>query len=225
MAQSLHYILAAVLTATPVSAAQLEFDMLRKGKDIGDHSITYSLTDEHLIVDVNIKIKVKFAFITAFKYVHENREIWTRDGSQLLSIETKTNDNGRKFTVNGRQVEGGFEVRAGDTTYMAEPGITPTSYWHPRTPQMQVLLNTQKGELAQVELVGEEGRYAIGGDIQDVNLTYDANGCLTGLDFMPPKNKVPIFYEIKTAYEGSALAELAAHPLLGPCIKDEVNGA
>lgn|GEM_PF-3164706 len=225
MAQSLHYLLAAAFATAQTPAAQLEFDMLRKGKDIGDHSISYHLTDAHLIVDVNIKIKVKFAFITAFKYIHHNREVWTRDGSQLLSIETKTNDNGREFLVNGRQVDGGFEVSTGEVVYMAEPGITPTSYWHPRTPQMQVLLNTQKGELAQVALVGEDGRYAIGGDIRDVNLTYDTNGCLTGLDFMPPKNKVPIFYEIKTAYEGPNAAELAEHPLIGPCFKDQQNGA
>lgn len=225
MAQSLYYILAAVLVATPASAAQLEFDMLRKGKDIGDHSITYSLTDEHLIVDVSIKIKVKFAFITAFKYVHHNREIWTRDGAELLSIDTKTNDNGRKFEVTGRRVDDGFEITIDGAVYMTGPDITPTSYWHPRTPQMGTLLNTQKGELAQVELSGGNGRYAIGGDIRDVNLTYDASGCLVGLDFMPPKNKVPIFYEIKTAYEGSEVADLAAHPLIGPCFEDEQNGA
>lgn len=220
MAQSLHYLLAA-LVAAPMPDAQLEFDMLRKGKDIGDHRIAYTLTDEHLIVDVNIKIKVKFAFITAFKYVHQNREVWSRDGSRLLSIETKTNDNGRKFEVVGKAVDDGFEVKSGDDVQLVDKTITPTSYWHPRTIEMTSLLNTQKGEMAQVELVQKDGRYSITGDIRDVNLTYDERGCLTGLDFMPPKNKVPIFYEIKTAYEGPGVEALKAHPLIGPCFDGE----
>lgn len=187
-------------TATPGLAQSnspavkdLAFEVLRKGEPIGSHTISFRPNGDELEVDIDINLDVKFLMITAYSYRHTNREVW-RDG-RLVRIETKTDDDGEAFFVNGRANADGFEVNGSGGDNVAPSGIIPTSYWDPAIVKQDRLLNTQTGELLDVSirpgdeteiLVGDSTvnarHYVMTGDL-DLELWYDPGGTLKRIRF------------------------------------------
>lgn len=236
------------LATTPALADKLEglfddaqsgdivFDLIRKGSRIGHHSVRYTpLDDGRLQVDVAIGIKVKFAFITAYRYEHRNREIWSSDGQTLLSIETQTYNNGEELSVSGALKDGVFTVTdANGNTASLEGLVVPTSYWNAAILSGDAqILNTQKGVPADVTFDLQETKQAplpaaatvsadlflSKGELQNVFVDYAQQGqCWVGLEFLPPKQEVKISYELK-AYFPQARPDLSAYAPIAPCLK------
>ncbi len=182
------------------------FTLLRDGAPIGSHTIAFSRDGEDLIVKIDIRIDVKVLGITFFRYRHENREVWRND--RLVSIRTRTDDDGTRMGIDGRQEDGRFVVTtiAGERhVYPAD--VVPTSYWNPRTRLQSVLLNSQDGAPLRVT-VTPDGREAVAsdrGNIPDarkfvvagelnLNLWYDDRDRLVKLNFYPPNDKTLIDY-------------------------------
>ncbi len=156
------------------SSNEIKFDAFRNGKDFGTHTLSFSKDGDKTVVDIKIDLKVNLAFIPVFKYSHTNREVW--QGGKLISLETKTNDNGDKHVVSA--------VREGDTLkvtpsvgepYEVSAKTMTTSYWQKRTMTQEQLINTQTGELINVsiESLGSEEygglpgeRFKITGDLK-----------------------------------------------------------
>ena len=67
-----------------------------------------SKSGDETIVDVEVALAVKIAFITIFRLEHRNRETWR--GGRLVKIDTKTNDNGKDFKVDGTANGAGFDL-------------------------------------------------------------------------------------------------------------------
>lgn len=185
--------------AVEPAPASLAFDVLRKGKPMGRHTISVRRNGPDIIADIAIDLKITFAFVTVFEYTHRNREVW-RD-NRLVSIETTTNNDGERFHIAGRADSTGFRVTNGsgvERMFAAE--VLPTSYWHPRTPLATALLNTQTGELAKVSITPlpaspadtSARQYVVTGDL-DLNLWY-ADGCLEKLNFRAPSDDSLIDY-------------------------------
>lgn len=211
-------LLAAAITLTAAtgraqSAApttdQLAFEVLRKGKPIGSHTISFTPNGDALQVDIDIRLDVKFLMFNAYSYRHSNREVW-RDG-RLVEISTKTDDDGEAFFVNGRANGEGFEISASSGSTIAPENIIPTSYWDPAIVRQSQLLNTQNGELLDVTVEpGDETEIEIGdgtvnarhyvmsGDL-DLELWYDPAGTLARLRF--------------EASDGSTIDYRAQHPV------------
>ena len=85
-----------------------------------------------------------------FHYEHRNREVWS--GDCLQSIESSTDSNGEPYRVRGWQEEGVFRVdgTAGETKL---PGcVMSFAYWNPAFLDQGRLLNTQDGEILDVEV-------------------------------------------------------------------------
>ena len=183
--------LAASLALTPAIAAVPEdgdilFEVFRDGdSDLGRHTLRFEQRGEELHVFIDIELEAKFGFITVFEYSHSNHEVWVDD--TLVSIETKTNNDGEQLFVNGKTVDGGFEVTTRDGTELLPADIVPTSYWNARTLEGGELLNTQTGELVEVNLskrgmdtleIGgrqiDAQRYRMYGDL-DLDLWYAAD--------------------------------------------------
>ena len=96
---------------------------------------------------------IDFWIFTAYRYRHESRETW-RDGC-LERIEATTNDNGKRYRVEGEDV-GAYLALSVNGTTQELPGCVKTfAYWdraflgHPR------LLNPQTGELMPVRIQPE----------------------------------------------------------------------
>lgn len=216
------------------------FSMDRKGKDIGYHSVTYTpLDDGRLQVDIAIAIKVKFAFITAYRYEHSNREIWSEDGTTLLSIETETNNNGTNVSMSGERDGDVFKVTAEDgTAYEIEGPVMPTSYWNAALLEGGAsVLNTQKGTVTEVVFdkirdseVAMPGGSALGanlyeakGELRDIFVDYAANGqCWVGLEFFPPKQDVKISYALEQ-YFPAKRPDLEEYAPIAPCLGGAVE--
>lgn len=207
---------AAAAEPTPVNLA---FEVLRKDKPMGRHTISVRRDGTDIIADIAIDLKITFAFVTLFEYTHRNREVW-RD-NRLVSIETTTNNDGEQFRIAGRADATGFRVTDGDgVERVFAPDVLPTSYWHPRTPQATALLNTQTGELAEVSITplpanradGPGRQYVVTGDL-DLNLWY-ADGCLEKLNFRAPGDDSLIDY--RRAAPPEAAPDACPAELLAP---------
>lgn len=182
---------ATALLAIPSLAAvpgngSIIFEVLRGDDPMGEHSLRFERRGEELHVFVDIELEVKLAFFTAFRYSHSNHEVW-RDG-RLLSIETRTDDDGTEFFVSGRATAEGFLVESKSGSELLPADLLPTSYWHPDTVERSRFLDTQKGQLVEMtaRMVGEESltigntevsatRYRMTGDLK-LDLWYAANG-------------------------------------------------
>ncbi|MEQ9258021.1 MAG: DUF6134 family protein [Roseovarius sp.] len=179
--------LAAGLTlglATAVSAAsipasgKLDFDVVRKGSDIGDHSYRFSGSGDALTVNVNTDIMVKVPIIrtTAYSFKHQSVESW--QNGKLTSVRSATNDDGTPHQL----ATGGN-------------GVLPASLWNDDILRAGKLLNTIDGHLMQIRVsdMGTEQvatkrgtvaahHYRISGDLNR-DLWYDADGSLAHVSF------------------------------------------
>lgn len=210
------------------------FAMDRKGSEIGNHSISYTpLDDGRLQVDVAITIKVKFAFITAYRYEHRNREIWSADGKTLLSIESQTYNNGTDISISGKRDGDVFVMTDEDgLEYTIEGPIAATSYWNPNLLAEGVtVLNTQKGKVTDVVFNSiKDGSVALPTGSQAPTTVYESAGkltgifaeyspqdkCFIGLEFLPPKQDVMISYRLES-YFAETREDLGAFPRLDAC--------
>ena len=126
------------------------FTVLRDDGPIGTHSITMSKNGDDTIVDVEVALAVKIVFVTVFRLEHRNRETW-RDG-RLVKIDTKTNDNGTDYKVDGAANGTAFDLVVNGVSSTIPNTIIPTSYWNPATVNQSTLLNSVKGELINVDI-------------------------------------------------------------------------
>ncbi len=164
----------------------LSFKVMRDGSNIGSHSISFEEVGEELHVDIAIDLKVNLAFITVFRYEHRNKEIW-RDG-RLVSLESRTYDDGDEYFVSARATDEGLLVENKEGSFVAPGDILPTSYWNPATVEQDQLLDTQRGRLLAVstnpkgldEVLAAEQRlpakkFDLNGDL-DADLWYAPGG-------------------------------------------------
>lgn len=216
--------------------SSLAFSVLRKGDVIGSHSIDFTRRGEDLIVDIDIDLELKFAFITLFRYEHSNREVWR--GKRLISIDTRTDNNGTEHWISGRAGKKGFEVTSDGGEAILPSDVLPSSYWHPDTRKAKTLLNTQTGALAEINVTPENDEsyvpmpwgpqtaqaFKVSGDI-DLNLWYDSRGCLLKLNFSAPKDGSLIDYNPAKHLGADGDPSLAGHPLIGVCAGTRLTSA
>jgi hypothetical protein len=143
--------------ASPVHAAsipssgRLDFDVMRKGKDIGDHSYKFAGSANSLSVQVTTDIVVKVPIIrtTAYSFKHNSVEKWS--GNKLVKVNSKTNDDGTPHQLN----TGGN-------------GVLPASLWNIDAMRNGKLLNTVDGTIMSVHVsdLGAETVTVKGGQVK-----------------------------------------------------------
>lgn len=130
--------------------APVAFEIFRGASDIGEHRVTFSREGDDLIVKTEIDMKVKIAFITAFRYEHRATEVW-RDG-KLVSLDAVTDDDGKDYFVRATAREDGLWVEGSLGNYLAAADTIPSSYWNPAILERDKVLNTQKGDLLDTSI-------------------------------------------------------------------------
>lgn len=149
-------LLAVAILAFPVSAASAarsqswDFSVLLDGDKIGYHRFELTDSGDERRVRSEAKFDVRFLFINAFRYRHENTEVWS-DGC-LSKIDARTQANGKKLAVTGTQVQGEFVVDDGSQTNALSDCVMTFAYWDPKFLQQPKLLNSQSGEYIDVEV-------------------------------------------------------------------------
>jgi len=136
----------------PASADNLDAKFLieRKGKVIGSHIVDVTVKDEYTRVDTDITMKVKFGPFPVFRYRHESTEIWR--GDEVYSIVSTTNNNGDEAFLNAKREEGDLMIDGSGYQGVAPNGATPSSYWNRDITNADWLINTQTGELIDIEV-------------------------------------------------------------------------
>lgn len=126
------------------------FRVLLDGNDIGYHNFSLFEEDGSQRLTTEADFRVKFLFITAFRYEHVNHETWRNNCVQ--EIESRTDENGRQFEVKGSRADNGLAVQANDAR-IEVPGCVKTfAYWNPDILSEPQLLNSQTGEVLSVDI-------------------------------------------------------------------------
>jgi hypothetical protein len=140
----------------------LAFKVYRNGTEIGQHTVSFRNDGAKRYVKTSVNLAVKALGITAFRYMHEAREVW--NAGNLESLESQTDENGKKYVVHVHRDAQGLVVDRQVTPLMLAasasdqalvlpevghellPGnMLPTSNWNFDQVSKQVLLNTQYG--------------------------------------------------------------------------------
>ena len=148
---------------------RMEFDVFLGDRPIGNHEFVLSNDDDETTVAINADFKVKVLFVTAYRYEHENVEVWA--GDCLQSIDATTVVNGEEYTVDGDQSE--------------KQCARSFAYWDRSLLDSAELLNSQTGDFVPTTLtavgegeltIGDEkvavDRYRLTGDDLEITLSY-----------------------------------------------------
>lgn len=164
------------LSAAPPSAGRLDFDVLRKGEDIGDHSFAFNGAGADFRVQVTTDIAVRVPLIRAkvYSYAQQSAERW--QGGQLVHLTSRTDDDGAPHQIDA------------DVDH-----LLPGSLWSAETVKARRLVNTIDGSVMAIrvaDLGGEKieaggrtiaaRRYRISGDLAR-DVWYDGDGYLARL--------------------------------------------
>lgn len=179
--------------ALPPEPAEIAFEVLRNGTPFGTHTIRLEPKGDELHVFVDIELVAKAAFIPVYRYEHRNHEIWR--GGRLVSLESKTNDNGTDYRVTAKAEDGALQVDGAEGRLTFPADTVPSSYWNPATLDAKQLLDTQRGRKlgVAVKRTGEQmvpfagreteaGQYAMTGDLK-LDLWYSPADILAKIAF------------------------------------------
>lgn len=179
-------------TAYNQSPQQWRFKVFLDNQVIGYHNVTLNPDKTRATVQIEANFDVKFLFFTAYRYRHHNQEIW--ENNCLQTIESRTNDNGDIFYVNGQRKQQRLALQTSDGPQALDGCVRTFAYWDPRLLQANRLLNAQTGEYLDVniELLGNESliiadqkviakRYRLQAENIEIDLWYSDNMHWLGL--------------------------------------------
>ncbi len=189
--------LAAAYSASSPAAANktdnLRFEVFLDDERIGTHSFNFATSGDGVVMRSNASFDVRFLFLTAYRYRHQSTETW-QDGC-LTEIRSETDDNGKSFRVRGESRSAGFQVSGVSERVVKDDCVMSFAYWDPRILDERRLLNSQTGEVLDVD-VTEKGRatlvlgdkeidarkYQLTAEGMDITLWYDGNDQWLGLE-------------------------------------------
>lgn len=176
-------LLSPVLLALPARAApaDLTFRVMRQGAQVGTHTVRFRDDGDLLRARSELRIQVRLAGFTVYRYLHETEEAWR--GDRLVGLESRADQNGRPTQSQATAEAGGLRLRgtAGET--LLPPQAAPLTWW--RFPVLVAgvpLFDARDGRLLPGRL---ERRAEAGGRVRLVapegtEALYDAAGTWIG---------------------------------------------
>lgn len=174
---------------------ELDFTVLRDGKNVGRHVMTFSNIDEGFGVEIKTDVVVKFAFIPVYHFNHKSRERWRDD--RLVMLESSTDDDGTTHSLTVKADSASLHVVGDGEASIADPAIIPASLWRKELAKAgdATILNTLDGHkmAVNVAFAGDESlmaggvsvntrHFVVTGDLQR-ELWYDPAGTLVKVRF------------------------------------------
>lgn len=130
------------------------FRVLLDDREIGFHEFRVQGSPGERQVEINAQFDVKILFFNAYSYDHQNTEVW--QGNCLTGLDAVTNDNGDEYVVSGETVSDGFMVNINtDSSRIGSDCVRTFAYWNPAILNSRNLLNSQTGEIVEVEIRDE----------------------------------------------------------------------
>ena len=165
---------------------EIYFDVLRKGKPSGLHTVKFERTKDGFIVRSNFELSVKFLFVTAYRFVYRSESLWI--GGILQHLTAEVEDNGSPFVISASKQGNSVVVDHDNQKYEVSAPLYPTNHWNAEVLSQRRVLNTLTGRVNRVtikplsrEIVTTEygditaNRYAYTGDL-DTEVWYDDMG-------------------------------------------------
>lgn len=122
----------------------LRFRALRRGTPIGEHRVTFRSDGTRLIIETHLEVAVTVLFFTAFRFTHEAEEVW--QANRLVSVQSTTDDNGRRLRVSGHAVGDGFRIVGEDGPLLTSAHLlTSNALWDARIVRETRLIDVQRG--------------------------------------------------------------------------------
>lgn len=185
---------ASAAAALPIPQGnQLAFHIIRKGSSIGEHTVTFTRSGNKLTVAVAADIVVGIGPIAFFRYKHRATVHW--DGTQVVSVDAETNDDGTPRKMTARRDESGLVVEGSKAQrYIAPARSLPGTHWDVAMLDAP-FINTEDGRLMHptVSMVGTEQLDVTGGNVlarhytmrgdADLDTFYDLKPSWVGLRF------------------------------------------
>ena len=86
-------------SASVPASGKLAFDVMRKGKDIGDYVVSFSGSGNDVTAKIatNISVKVPVIGVSAYRFTQSSTETWR--GGKLAGLVSKTDDNGTPHDI------------------------------------------------------------------------------------------------------------------------------
>ena len=150
-AATLALLLGATSAGADASRDTLRFQVLLDDKPIGTHEFRIAAEQDRRIIESKARFDVRVLFVPVFSYRHANTEVWI-DGC-VQRLDSETDSNGRPYRVSLDRDEAGYRIATQDGS-VEEPAacINTFAYWDPAFLQQSRLLNSQTGELIEVEV-------------------------------------------------------------------------
>ena len=152
------FLLLFILSSPAVSGEVLRFQVYLDEDPIGEHSFRISDSGGLRRVASSAAFDVDFLFINAYRYRHNSSEVF-RNGC-LQEIRATTDDNGKRYRIEGSSLGDGFRIEHQDGVERADGCVMTFAYWDPAFLDQKRLLNAQTGELEGVR-VRREGKERI----------------------------------------------------------------
>lgn len=152
------------------------FELFRKGDPIGFHTVAAEHDGGALSIEITIEIDVRILGFSAYRYRHDNAELWR--GGRLESLRSRTDDDGETDAVIALRRGDGMVINGEPTAAQA-----PTSYWNYESFAQRPWFSSQSGKVLNLSFAKQRGgrRWSLSGDFA-TTLFYDAErewrGCV-----------------------------------------------
>jgi hypothetical protein len=115
-------------TARAENVETRDFATSIDGAAAGSYRMTITKKDDGTTTMVgNANIKVVKLGITAYHYAYHGTETWSN--GRLLGFESKTDDDGTKYTVSATAEKNGLRLKVNGNERIVRPDVWITSYW------------------------------------------------------------------------------------------------
>lgn len=140
------------LCPRPLRAVEdlIDFDVRIAGSSIGHHRLSFAPVGEELRVTVDVEMRVRMLFVTAFDYRQRTEERWL--GERLLEFRSETVDGDNHDRVTAEAGPDGLQVesrRFGSRTLAADTWPT-TAFWRPAAIERTRFLDAARGDVREV---------------------------------------------------------------------------
>lgn len=182
---------APLTVALPTGAFEYRID--RDGTPIGRQRLTIAQSGDKISVSADLKVQVKVAFVTVYRFEQTRSETW--QGDRLLALDTRTNDNGDKLFLKGHANANDFAIETEKGRFTAPLGLLPTGYWNVATVDQKRLIDVEDGRVLNISVTAGASEpldlgsrqvtaryFQVGGDT-DKELWYDPAGVLVKIRF------------------------------------------
>jgi len=183
----------------------LDFTVMRDGEEIGSHTMTLRRAGDTVNVAIDTDVAVYLAFLRVYHFTHHGIETWR--GDRLVSLKSKTDDDGTDHVLDVRMADQKL-VGEADGKAIAKPAdILPASLWNAAivSKPATTVLNTLDGSSMAIRVTdagpqtvaGPNGpvtahHFILKGDLER-ELWFDAEGSLVKVQFNG-KDGTPVEY-------------------------------